>query len=141
MRDVKSKLKKAKALVSRKWRQARFVVGATLGVAVSRLSGNRFLARTFSFLGFAVKKKEVRGEEVELLEIDASRRAFLKYAAFGGAVLVVGKYIDPVVNMLRGDTVLSEKTFQNFKITETGRQLLVTDDDGEEILTIDKESF
>lgn len=141
MRDGKMKLKKARALVSKKWRQARFVTGATLGVAVSRLSGNRLLARVFSFLGITVKRREIHGEEVAMIDLDARRRAFLKYAVFGGAVLVVGKYIDPVINMLRGDTVLSERTFRNFKITETGRQLLVTDDDGGEILTIDKESF
>lgn len=73
--------------------------------------------------------------------LDARRRAFLKYAAFGSALFVAGKYVDPLMNTLRGDTVLSEKTFENFKVTETGKQLLVTDDDGGEILTIDKESF
>jgi hypothetical protein len=74
-------------------------------------------------------------------DVDSRRRAFLKYAAFGGAVFVAGKYVNPLINAIRGDTVLSERTFENFKITETGRKLLVTDDDGGEILTIDKESF
>ncbi|MBP9751993.1 MAG: hypothetical protein KBD19_03995 [Candidatus Moranbacteria bacterium] len=78
---------------------------------------------------------------VKTEDVDSRRRAFLKYAVFGGAVFVAGKYVSPLVNLIRGDTVLSEKTFENFKITETGRQLLVTDDDGSEILTIDKESF
>lgn len=75
------------------------------------------------------------------MSFDARRRAFLKYAVFGGAIFLLGKYLTPILNMFRGDTVLSEKTFQNFKITETGRQLRVTDDEGGELLVIDKEGF
>lgn len=75
------------------------------------------------------------------ITIDEKRRAFLKYAAFGTAVFLAGKYINPLINAIRGDTVISEKIFENFKITETGKKLLVTDDEGDEILTIDKESF
>lgn len=120
----------------------------------------RHFARTRSFFGrvrkhlvenpaaAALRSRFRRGESrvahavgVPVAEFDARRRAFLKYAFFGGAVLVAGKYINPLVNLIRGDTVLSERTFENFKITETGRRLLVTDDDGGEILTIDKESF
>jgi len=86
-----------------------------------------------------VEKKFGRKQSAEM--IDARRRAFLKYAVFGTAVFLAGKYLNPFINMLRGDTVLSEKIFQNFRITETGRQLKITDDDENEILTIDKESF
>lgn len=92
------------------------------------------------FSRFTTKRRPGRSHAVSPL-LDDRRRAFLKYAAFGGALFVAGKYIDPLVNTLRGDTVLSEKTFDNFKVTETGKQLLVTDDDGAEVLTIDKESF
>lgn len=77
----------------------------------------------------------------DILVIDDRRRAFLKYALFGGAVFMAGKYMNPLVNLLRGDTVISEQTFQNFKVTETGRQLRVTDDEGDELLVIDKEEF
>lgn len=73
--------------------------------------------------------------------LDSKRRAFLKYAIFGGGVFLVGKYFGPLMNTLRGDTVLSEKTFDNFKMVETGKQLQISDDDGNEILTIEKESF
>lgn len=73
--------------------------------------------------------------------IDVKRRAFLKYAVFGGVVFFVGKYFGPLMNTLRGDTVLSEKTFDNFKMVETGKQLQISDDDGNEILTIEKEGF
>lgn len=141
MRDWKMKLKKAALFVSKKWKRGCFLASVVSGAAVSRLSENGRMSRIFSVMGLSAKKKSIRGEEVDMIEIDASRRAFLKYAFFGGAVLVAGKYINPLVNLIRGDTVLSEKTFENFNITETGRQLKVTDNDGSEILTIDKESF
>lgn len=141
MRDWKMKLKKATLLVSKKWKRGCFLASVVSGAVVARLSEKRKIAGILSIIGLSAKKKSIRGEEVEMIEIDASRRAFLKYAFFGGAVLVAGKYINPLVNLIRGDTILSEKTFENFKITETGRRLLVTDDDGSEILTIDKESF
>lgn len=70
---------------------------------------------------------------------DMKRRAFVRYTLFGGAVFLVGKYLSPAIDMFRGDTVIDEKVFNNFKITETGKQLRVTDDSGEELLTIDKE--
>ncbi len=125
----------------RKWRQFIFSFRAIGGVVVKRFSSHPFAKRVFSFLGFVTKPKIVRGETVAMLDIDASRRTFLKYALFGSAVFVAGKYVNPIVNLIRGDTVLSEKTFENFKVTETGRRLLVTDDDGSEVLIIDKESF
>lgn len=141
MRDWKTKLKKTSVFVSKKWKRTCFLTSIVSGAAVARLSENRRFAKGFSIAGLSAKHKSIHGEEVEIIEIDASRRAFLKYVFFGGAVLVAGKYINPIVNLIRGDTILSEKTFENFKITETGRQLLVTDDEGGEILTIDKESF
>ncbi len=73
--------------------------------------------------------------------IDEQRRTFLKYALFGGVVFLAGKYMNPLINLLQGDAVLSEKTFQNFKITETGKQLQVTDDDGNDVLIIDKDGY
>ncbi len=122
MRDFKATSKKRKFPISLNF--GRFFV--SLKSSVKRIFGKmRFHDR-----------KPAKTEDV-----DSRRRAFLKYAVFGGAVFVAGKYVSPLVNLIRGDTVLSEKTFENFKITETGRRLLVTDDDGSEILTIDKESF
>jgi len=136
-----SSMRKSGVVMSKKWKRACFLASVVSGTAIARFSGNKTASKVFSVLGVSAKKKEIRGEDVEMIEIDASRRTFLKYAFFGGAVLVAGKYINPLVNLIRGDTVLSERTFENFKITETGRKLLVTDDDGSEILTIDKESF
>lgn len=141
MRDWKTIAKGWRFVVSRKWKRGVFLAGIVSGMVVARLSKNRKLSRCFTFLGIAAKKEVVRGVDVMMLDIDERRRAFLKYALFGGAVFLAGKYINPLINAIRGDTVLSEKTFENFKITETGRKLLVTDDEGDEILTIDKESF
>lgn len=141
MRDWKRYVIQSAALVSKKWKQARFVAGAAAGVLVSRLSSHRSAARVLSFLGIILRKKRVHGTSVEVAGIDDRRRAFLKYAALGGAVFFAGKYVTPLVNLLRGDTVLSEKTFQNFTVTETGKELRVTDDEGGELLVIEKEGF
>lgn len=122
MRDFKATSKKRKFPISLNF--GKFFV--SLKSSVKRIVGKMRLR----------ERNAVKTEDV-----DSRRRAFLKYAVFGGAVFVAGKYVSPLVNLIRGDTVLSEKTFENFKITETGRRLLVTDDDGSEILTIDKESF
>lgn len=141
MRERKTKRAGWMATISRKWKQASFTLGVLAGVVVNRCSAYAPVRRVLSALGIVLEQRRIRGTVVEIAEIDERRRAFLKYAAFGGAVLFAGRYISPIVNALRGDTVLSEKTFENFKITETGRQLRVTDDDGGEVLTIDKESF
>lgn len=101
-------------------------------------------ARAFERVLPIFRKLDIRaahraGMPVE--EFDAKRRAFLKYALFGGGLFLAGKYLNPLINTLRGDTVIDEKVFRNFTLTETGKQLRVTDDGGDEILTIDKESF
>lgn len=82
-----------------------------------------------------------RSERRENDAIDMRRRNFIKLTVFGGIIFLVGRYFGPLVNMFRGDTVINEMIFSNFKITETGKQLRVTDDEGSEILTIDKEHF
>jgi hypothetical protein len=88
-------------------------------------------------LGFIQSAMQGKAEKT----IDEQRRTFLKYALFGGVVFLAGKYMNPLINLLQGDAVLSEKTFQNFKITETGKQLQVTDDDGNDVLIIDKDGY
>ncbi len=104
------------------------------------------LFRANAFLSFRsrVRKLDIQaahqvGMPVE--EFDAKRRTFLKYAFFGSGLFLAGKYLNPLINTLRGDTVIDERVFRNFTLTETGKELRVTDDDGGEILTIDKESF
>lgn len=141
MRDLKKKSVQLARLVSRGWGRGVFFLSTAAGSAVVRFSKNPFAARIFSLSGIVLRKKTVHGSVVQVAEVDDRRRTFLKYAFFGGAVFLAGKYVNPFINLLHGDTVLSEKTFQNFRVTETGRQLQVTDDEGSEILTIDKEGF
>lgn len=141
MRDLKKKSAQLARLVSQGWERGVFALNAAAGSAVAQFSKNRFAARILSFSGIVLHKKTMHGSVVRVAEIDDRRRTFLKYAFFGGAVFLAGKYVNPFINLLRGDTVLSEKTFQNFRVTETGKQLKVTDDEGLELLIIDKESF
>ncbi len=136
MRDWKRRLKAGKSLVSHWGKQAGFFVRSS----VKRIVPKRAITWSRALMQRVFGKKAVSAME-DILVIDDRRRAFLKYALFGGAVFMAGKYMNPLVNLLRGDTVISEQNFQNFKITETGRQLLVTDDEGDELLIIDKEGF
>ena len=91
---------------------------------------------------FQIKKKLITIKDSLSLEyVDVRRRRFIKLAAFGGLAFLAGKYIGPFVNMIQGDTVINEKVFENFTFTETGKQMKVTDNEGGELLIIDKESF
>lgn len=74
-------------------------------------------------------------------DIDLRRRNFLKFAIFGSLAFLAGRYLQPLINTIRGEAVIDEKVFQNFKLTETGKQLRITDEDNEELLVIDKEGF
>lgn len=121
------------------WRMIKDARGAIEEFVKRLLGGTRSRRMLFRSIQKSVVKVVERNKED--IATDFHRRAFLKYAVFGSIVFLVGKYAGPFANLLRGETVLSEKTFENFNITETGRKLLVTDDDGEEILTIDKEGF
>lgn len=112
--------------------------GALVGFVARLFGGVR--SRRVLFQNVRKRNVRVRSSQNNGL-IDVKRRAFLKYAVFGGVVFFVGKYFGPLMNTLRGDTVLSEKTFDNFKMVETGKQLQISDDDGNEILTIEKEGF
>ena len=128
-------MKSGKSLVSHTGKRVCFSVRS----AVKRAAPKRVVAWCRMLAKRVTGKSGVSMDDI--LVIDDRRRAFLKYALFGGAVFMAGKYMNPLVNLLRGDTVLSEQTFQNFKVTETGRQLRVTDDEGDELLVIDKEEF
>ncbi len=96
-------------------------------------------ARIFPLLRPQKKDQNINTRKKDIF--DPRRRTFLKYALFGSGVFLLGKYLNPIINLIQGDVVLSEKTFQNFKVTETGKQLKVMDDEGDELLIIDKEGF
>ena len=125
----------------RYWWQGQQVLTVVARRIFLRVFSVRVFERTFSWVGIQLRKHRGKSDQVATVILDEKRRTFLKYALFGGAVFLAGKYTTPVANMLRGDRVLSEKTFQNFKVTETGTELKVMDDDGAELLIIDKESF
>ncbi len=96
--------------------------------------------RTF-FFGLFPRRFRSRLEKISEQHLDVDRRTFLKYALFGTGGFLVAKYLNPAINMFQGDTVLNERAFQNFNMTETGRQIEIRDSDGSEILVIDKEGF
>jgi len=68
-----------------------------------------------------------------------NRRNFIKLAAFGGAAFVAGKFLSPLLNILKKDKVVDEKIFDNYKITETKNQFKLTDKQGDDIIIVDKD--
>lgn len=69
------------------------------------------------------------------------RRLLIKLAVFGGLAFVAGKFFEPLKNMIEGDRIIDEKVFNNFKVTETGRQLKIADTNGDDIVIFDKDTF
>jgi hypothetical protein len=69
------------------------------------------------------------------------RRNLLKLLAVGGGAFIVWKFATPFINFLNRDKVIDEKTFENFKFVETGREMKVLDRDGGEIFIVEKDSF
>ena len=71
--------------------------------------------------------------------MNKDRRNILKLAAIGGGLLAAGKFLDVVLSPK--DPVLGTKEFENFKITESKKQISFADKSGDEILVIDKDGF
>ncbi|MFZ3043827.1 MAG: hypothetical protein WA058_01830 [Minisyncoccia bacterium] len=74
-------------------------------------------------------------------ETNLYRRNLLKLFAVGGGAFLVGKFMDPVINLISGDRVISMRDFQNFRLVESGREIKVLDKDGGEILIVDKDAI
>jgi len=72
-------------------------------------------------------------------KIRTDRRKFLKIAAFGGVAFLAGKFFGPLLNMIKKDSVVDEKVFDNYKITETRSQFKLIDREGDEIIIVDKD--
>ncbi|MDO8551992.1 MAG: hypothetical protein Q7S01_00505 [bacterium] len=87
----------------------------------------------------AIRPQPIHGEHGRT--INSYRRNLLKLLAVGGGAFIVGKFANPFINFLNGDKVIDEKTFQNFKFIETGREVKVIDSTGNEILIVEKDSF
>lgn len=73
--------------------------------------------------------------------VNRNRRTLIKFIALGGAAFLLGKFLGPLINTLQGDTVIDEKTLGNYKVTETGREVIFSDRSGNAVLIIDKDSF
>lgn len=65
-----------------------------------------------------------------------NRRSFLKLVVFGGAAFVAGKFFGSIFN--NKDKIISEKIFNNYRITETESQFKLIDKHEDEIIIIDK---
>jgi len=71
--------------------------------------------------------------------VNKNRRRVLTAGLLGGGAFVVTKVLSSAIDMFSGDTVLSEKIFDNFVVKETGKSLSFFDrQSGEAILVIDK---
>ena len=71
--------------------------------------------------------------------MDQNRRKFLKILLIGGGTLLVGKFLGPIILdfFSRGPKV--EQDFGNFRVSEDKKELIISDQTGEEIFIIDKE--
>ena len=67
------------------------------------------------------------------------RRNLLKYALFGGGVLVLGKLAHSLVTFWGREKIIGTKEFDNFTLEETNKELRLLDNSGEEIVIFEKE--
>jgi hypothetical protein len=68
------------------------------------------------------------------------RRNFLKLLGVGAGGFVLGRLADPLIELVRGEKIISEKDFKNFKFEETNKELRILDQSGEEIIIVDKDT-
>ena len=69
--------------------------------------------------------------------INLRRRNLIKFAVFGARRCRQAFAKEHI----QGDRVLSEKSFNDFTLTETGKQLKIADKSGSELLVFEKDSF
>ena len=59
----------------------------------------------------------------------------------GGGAIVLGKIFGPrILDYFSGSSVTAEKDFGNFKVSDSKKELIISDKNGEEILIIDKQN-
>jgi len=71
--------------------------------------------------------------------MNKNRRNFLKILLIGGGVLLIGKFLGPRVWDFFSRGPKTEKDFGNFRVSEDNKELIISDQSGEEIFIIDKE--
>jgi hypothetical protein len=70
--------------------------------------------------------------------MDKNRRNFLKFSLIGGGAILLGKVFgSDLLNLFSGQK--TEKTFNNFRIVENNKELIIYGKTGEAIFIIDKE--
>lgn len=69
------------------------------------------------------------------------RRNLLIAGGTGVIAFILGKIFGPSINLFSEDYPLSEKSFENFRIVDTKKELKLYDRGGNEIIIIEKEGF
>ena len=89
---------------------------------------------------FGTRKQRSSTPEVQ----NTHRRKFLKWSAFGGASLVMGKLFGNRLNDLiqkeniKGE-ILNQVNLKNFQMVETDNKLSIYDRNNKPVISIDKE--
>jgi len=73
-------------------------------------------------------------------KINKNRRNLLKFLIIGGGALLLGKVLDfrSFGFLKSSDNLEKEYSFENFRIAESKKELVISDRTGEKILIIDK---
>jgi hypothetical protein len=72
--------------------------------------------------------------------INQNRRKFLKWAAIGGGAFAVWKIFGSSTKFFGISDELSKETlFDNFRISETGKDLTIYEKSGKQIIVIEKD--
>lgn len=69
------------------------------------------------------------------------RRTLLIAASSGVIAFILGKIFGPSINWFSEDYPLSEKSFENFRVVDTKKELKLYDRGGNEVIIIEKEGF
>lgn len=71
--------------------------------------------------------------------IATSRRSFLKYVMLGSGVLVIGKIFGSSLDFFSGaEKKGAPLSFRNFRMVEQDKEMKIFDNNGDEIMTLDK---
>jgi hypothetical protein len=79
-------------------------------------------------------------DEIDLADVNTTRRSFLKSMLFGGGFFMIGKIFGPSISLFSPSSDLGDITdFENFRVVENKKGLHFFDKVGNEILSLDKE--
>lgn len=77
----------------------------------------------------------------EQSEVKISRRHFLKVFAVGGASFLLGQALGTRFNLFSNSNISDSSDLKDFRLVETPDELRLYNKNGEEVLTVDKESL